>query len=86
LYGMNTRQGLDSELVKQTLYMHKYNPETSKMIAIENQGDGDYFLVNSEDDVFEYDTDINELQPTGKKLSEYLIIRLENVQQTIESE
>ncbi len=86
LYGMNTRQGLDSELVKQTLYMHKYYPETSKMIAIENQGDGDYFVVNSEDDVFEYDTDIKELRPIGKKLSEYLIIRLENVQQTIESE
>ncbi len=79
LYGMNMHQGLESDMVRQTVYLHQYYPATVDYVAIENQGDGDYFLVNSEDDVFEYDVDIKELQPTGKKLSEYLVIRLENV-------
>ena len=26
LYGMNSRQGLESDMIKQTLYLHKYFP------------------------------------------------------------
>ena len=33
LYGMNARQGLNSDLVTQTQYMHKYYPDTSSLIA-----------------------------------------------------
>ncbi len=78
LFGMNSRQGLESDLVKQTLYMHKYFPATSALVAIENQGEGDYFMVDSEDAVYEYDTSLKQLRKTGQKLFEYIEQRFES--------
>ena len=75
LYGINSCQGLDSDMVKQTLYLHKYFPETVPMIAIENQGDGIYYLVNSEDEVYEYDSGLKQLKKTKFTLFEYILQR-----------
>ncbi len=80
LYGMNSRQGLKSDLVSQTMYMHQYYPDTSSLVAIENQGEGDYYLVDSEDNVYEYDTNIKQLRKTGLKLFEYILKRFESVE------
>ena len=79
LYGMNARQGLNSDLVTQTQYMHKYYPDTSSLIAIENQGEADYYLVDSDDNVYEYDTNIKQLRKTDLKLFEYIVRRFESV-------
>lgn len=79
LYGVTARQLLDSDLVKQTQYLHSYYPETSGLIAIENQGEGDYYLVDSEDNVFELDTELKSLIPTSKKVFEYIIQRFESI-------
>ena len=78
LYGMNSRQGLESDMVKQTLYLHKYFPATQTYVALENQGDGDYYLVNSNDEVYEYDSEQNKLINTGTTLYEYILQRFEN--------
>ena len=32
LYGMNARQGLNSDMVKETLYLHEYYPETKEFV------------------------------------------------------
>lgn len=79
LYGMNARQGSNSDLVTQTQYMHKYYPDTSSLIAIENQGEADYYLVDSDDNVYEYDTNIKQLRKTDLKLFEYIVRRFESV-------
>ena len=79
LYGVTGRQLLDSDLVKQTQYLHSYYPETSGLIAIENQGEGDYYLADSEDNVFELDTELKSLIPTSKKVFEYIIQRFESI-------
>lgn len=79
LYGVTARQLLDSDLVKQTLYLHSYYPETLGLIAIEKQGEGDYYLVDSEDNVFELDTELKSLIPTSKKVFEYIIQRFESI-------
>lgn len=79
LYGMNARQGLNSDLVTQTQYMHKYYPDTASLIAIENQGEADYYLVDSDDNVYEYDTNIKQLRKTDLKLFEYIVRRFESV-------
>lgn len=79
LYGVTARQLLDSDLVKQTLYLHSYYPETSSLIAIENQGEGDYYLVDADDNVFELDTELKRLIPTSKKVFEYIIQRFESI-------
>ena len=59
--------------------MHKYFTATSDLIAIENQGEGDYYLVDSEDVVYEYDVSLKRERKTGKKLFEHIVQRFENV-------
>ena len=73
-------------MVKQTCYLHQYYPATNSLIAVENQGDGDYYLVNSNDDVFEYDTSLDEIQKTGMKLTAYILQRLKNVKAIVSSD
>lgn len=79
LYGINSNQNLDSDMVKQTVYLHKYFPETESLIAIENQGEGDYFLVDKDDNIFEYDSDLKELIDLKKKLFDYIFDRFEEI-------
>jgi hypothetical protein len=77
LYGMNSRQGLESDMIKQTLYLHKYFPLTKAYVAIENQGEGDYFLVDSDDVVYEYISEQNNLLNIGMKLNQYILHRFQ---------
>ena len=55
LYGINSRQFLESDMVKQTIYLHSYYPETREYIAIENHGEGDYYIVDKNDYIYEFD-------------------------------
>jgi hypothetical protein len=78
LYGINSRQGLRSDMLTQTLYLHQYFPSTRALIALENQGDGAYYLVNSQDTVFELISEQgDEVKNTGLKLFEYILNRFE---------
>ena len=79
LYGMNSDENLKSDLVEQTKYLHKYYPETKNYIAIENQGEGDYYLVDQSDMVFEYDTDMEKMTSIGCTLFEYIVKRFESI-------
>lgn len=83
LYGMNARQGLNSDMVKETLYLHEYYPETKEFVAIENQGEGDYYLVNSRDEVYEYDANLGKLVQVKYTLFEYIVHRFEQVDQAL---
>lgn len=83
LYGMNTRQGLNSDMVKETLYLHEYYPETKEFVAIENQGEGDYYLVNGKDEVYEYDANLGKLVQVKYTLFEYIVHRFEQVDQAL---
>ena len=76
-YGMNARQGMNSDVVKQTLYLHKYYAKTSPYVAIENYGEGDYILVDSDDNVLRFISEENTLKKVGKKLFEYILIRFQ---------
>lgn len=78
LYGITARQGIEeSDMVKQTLYLHKYFPSTKGYIALENQGDGDYYIVDSTDTVYEFISEQDKLNNTGLKLFDYIIKRFE---------
>ena len=83
LYGMNARQGLNSDMVKETLYLHEYYPETKEFVAIENQGEGDYYLVNGKNEVYEYDVNLGKLVQMKYTLFEYIAHRFEQVDQTL---
>lgn len=80
LYGITARQGIEeSDMVKQTLYLHKYFPSTKGYIALENQGDGDYYIVDSTDTVYEFISEQDKLKNTSLKLFDYIIKRFEEV-------
>ena len=76
-YGINSRQGLKSDMIEQTLYLHKYFPATASFIALEDQGEGDYYLVDSQDTVYEYDSSLKELRKTSFSLFESITKRFE---------
>lgn len=78
LYGINSRQGLNSDMIKQTLYLHKYYPETVPYVALEDRGEAHYFLLSSEDKVYEYMAEEGELLCTELSLFEYIIQRFQN--------
>ena len=80
LYGINSKQMADSDMVKQTLYLHKYFPLTKGYIALENTGDGNYIMVSSDDDVFEFYSDDNQMQNMGMKLFSYIISRFQSAE------
>ncbi|MGX8774359.1 MAG: SMI1/KNR4 family protein [Bacillota bacterium] len=79
MYGVNSIQGPDSDMVKQTAYLHEFFPATAGYVAIEGDGDMGYRLVDSEDMVFEFDPGSQEVKPTGKKLFDYIAGRYEYV-------
>ena len=54
-----------------------YYPETSEFIAIENQGDGDYYLVDRNDYIYEFDVEMSTLTPTFTTLYEHILNRFE---------
>lgn len=78
-YGVNSRQNLKSDMVTQTLYLHKYFPQTQSYVAIENQGEGDYYLVDSQDIVYEFISEKNTLNNTRLKLFDFILSRFQSV-------
>ncbi len=79
LYGIYANQMIESDMVKQTKYLHKYFPKTVGYIALENIGEGDYALVSSDDDVFEYYSEEDQLRKTGLKLFDYILKRFQEI-------
>ena len=78
-YGINSKQMLESDMIKQTKYLNKYFPKTIGFIAFENKGDGDYILVSSEDDVYEFLSEDDQVQKTDLQLFDYILKRFNDV-------
>lgn len=78
-HGITKQQGLNSDMVRDTLKVHKLSPDTKNMVVIENQGEGDYFLVDSKDKVYEFDINMGKVVPTKYSLFRYIEDRFNNV-------
>ena len=85
MYGINSRQNEESDMIKQTKYLHEWFEKTIGLIAIENQGDGDYYFVDKEDNVYRYNLDLKEPMAQNIKLFDYILKRFEEAKQNIES-
>ena len=72
-YGINSIQMIDSDMIKQTSYLHMYFPKTEGYIALGNYGDGEYVIVSSDDMVYEYDSEMDTIRETKKKLFDYIL-------------
>lgn len=79
LYGINSKQMEDSDMIKQTVYLHKYFPKTRDYVALENTGDGNYIVVASNDDVFEFSLEEDKVQKVGMKLFDYILNRFQSI-------
>lgn len=75
LHGVNSLQGVKSDLFTDTLYLNEYFPLTKNYIVIESVGDGDYVLVNEKDEVFQFESDSNSLTPANVDLFAYILKR-----------
>lgn len=75
LYGVNSRQFDKSDMITQTIYLHKNFIKTKNYIALENIGDGLYVIVDEHDYVYKFDSEIDEIQKLEMKVFEYIVNR-----------
>lgn len=75
MYGINSNQGLNSDIIEKTEMLHSLYPQTKNLVAIEDMGDGDYILCDDNDDIFEF---IPSLSDEVKPLDIDLIKHIEN--------
>ena len=78
LYGINAVQKNESDMVKQSIYLHSYFPKTVGYIALENMGDGDYVLVSPDDEVVEFSSEEDLIKETRLKLFDYIVKRFQS--------
>ena len=79
LYGINSKQGIESDMVKQTLYLHKYFPKTINYIAVENLGDGNYYIVDNKDNIYKYISEEDKIVDMQLKLFKYIMNRYNEI-------
>lgn len=79
LYGINSKQGIESDMVKQTLYLHKYFPKTINYIAVENLGDGNYYIVDNKDNIYKYISEEDKIVDMQLKLFKYIMNRFNDI-------
>lgn len=78
-FGVNNAQKINSDMIRRTAYLHEQFDITRGLIALEDQGDGDYYLVNGEDMVYRFIADSKELFATDLKLNDYILKRFLSV-------
>lgn len=80
LYGIYSNMMLESDMVTQTKYLHKYFKKTIGYIALENTGEGDYAIVDTNDRVYLYDSELDQLTDLEETLIEYISKRFEEAE------
>lgn len=75
LFGVNAYQKFKSDMLAQTIWINDHFKQTTGLIAIEDQGDGDYYLADSSDRMYRFVAANNELTPQNIDLFEYILKR-----------
>ena len=76
MYGINAAQGESSDMVKTTIALRQRDSQLKGLIAIENQGDGEYYFVDSKDQIYRYFQGSKELSKVSVDMGSYIIHRL----------
>lgn len=77
LFGLNSRQGLNSDLFEKTKYLNHYFDVTKGYIALENINDSIYALLDSNDNVYSFNAQDSSIKALNIKLNDYIIKRFE---------
>ncbi|WP_286946331.1 SMI1/KNR4 family protein [Acetobacterium sp. UBA5834] len=81
LHGINQRQGIESDMIKVTNNFHLTFPDLKKYIVLENKGDGDYIIIDSMDNVYEYEPSYSkDVIALNQLLADYILDRFEEVE------
>ncbi len=84
LYGANERQKLNSDMVLKTLELHEYHPNTQAYLLLEDQGDGDYLLIDGKDKIYSYIPTLNkEIIDMRQDLRTYILERYQVAHQSL---
>lgn len=75
LFGINNHQGLKSDMINKTVLLNGCFEKTKGMVAIEDQGDGDYYLIDEKDHIYRFVEANNEIVPQDVDLFEYILKR-----------
>ena len=75
LNGLNSNQKLMSDICIATKTKSKLFKELDGLVLIENQGDGDYYLVNGQDYIIRFCPESNIYENLNIKLFDYIIQR-----------
>ena len=78
--GMTKNQGLESDLVKQSQFLHTYHPASKGWVVIEDLDDGVYALVNEKDEVQKFDAGSGAFFGDTQMLFDYIVSRFDSVQ------
>lgn len=79
MYGINAAQGESSDMIKTTVALRKKDLQLNDLIAIENQGDGEYYFVDSKDQVYRYFQSSKELSKISVDMESYIVHRLMDI-------
>lgn len=79
LNGINNVAKESSDLIKETIHINNKFEKTKGLFVIENQGDGDYILVDKDDMIYRFLSETNNLQPRNIDLFDYILERFEGV-------
>ena len=79
LFGVNNSQLTNSDMIKRTVFLHEKFESTRGLIALEDQGDGDFYLVDCQDMVYRFAVGSNKLTKTNLTLEEYILDRFSKV-------
>ena len=78
--GVNANEKLDSDMIKNTKNIRNISDKIKDFIVVENQGDGDYYLIDSNDNMYEFILDgSSELKKIDMDFSQYINNRFASV-------
>jgi len=75
LYGINSKEGINSDLLVQTRYLHDYFENTKSFIVIDKMGEFLYSLVDKDDNIYVYDINNKTCKFLNIKLFDYVLKR-----------
>ena len=78
-YGINSKQLEKSDMITQTIYLHKYFPKTKGFIVFNNMDGHNYVLVDSEDKIYYYNTQNNQITYTNSNLCDFIVNQFESI-------
>ena len=71
-YGVNSIQKDKSDLFVQTEYLHKYFDKTKNLVAFESKGEGEYVLIDENDEMWLFESEGDDLKKLGQTLIDYI--------------